>query len=233
MFEVFTYFFAISYYINICVTNELNIVKNKFTIKSYVKCQKMVSIYDDKLLFTNKINCEYYLKANGLTQFTKEIVQSDCNKNELTTIVMNLINNQRKINLINKDMLLIIDRTYSNTHDLIYISQYNSRDTSLNELEQNTHFIGMTFNILPNVNKVYVTYGNQQRFRFYPEHLTTIIPRLFKKSQMNQIDYLNQLYSSPYKHGFCLHLNDEEFNTYYKMITCIEHVSVNYNREYV
>eukprot|EP01084_Bolivina_argentea_P013396 25135_1 len=109
-----------------------------------------------------------------------------------------LINEQKRKNIKEKHLLIIIDRQVSDTNDTLFITQYNENKILLNELEENTYFIGMTFDISPNVNKAYLTYGNQQKWRFYPEQLTRIVTRLFKQAE-NKVEYLNKLYSSSYK----------------------------------
>ncbi len=41
--------------------------------------------------------------------------------------------------------------------------------------------------------------------------------------------FLDCMYDGKYKHSWCVTLNDDEFDKYYKMITGDTHVSVNYN----
>eukprot|EP01084_Bolivina_argentea_P192237 330054_1 len=72
IFEIFKYLNSISYYINI-YKNENN--KDKYTVKSYIKCKKIVSIYDDELLFESKMdNFDQYFKVKGFKHYTKQII---------------------------------------------------------------------------------------------------------------------------------------------------------------
>eukprot|EP01084_Bolivina_argentea_P039629 73226_1 len=85
-----------------------------------------------------------------------------------------------------------------------------------------------------NNNKVlaYLRYGINEMIRFYPEMITTIMPRLFmRRDDMSEADMLHILYSHKYKHGWAVTLNDPIFNDYYKMLTGVDHISINYNRE--
>ena len=80
----------------------------------------------------------------------------------------------------------------------------------------------------------YLLYALNERHRFYPEMLTSIIPKLFvKPSNMTYYEYLTKIYDHSFKHAWSVDLNDKEFNKYYKLITTYHHVSVNYNREII
>eukprot|EP01084_Bolivina_argentea_P195922 335984_1 len=71
-----------------------------------------------------------------------------------------------------------------------------------------------------------------EKTRFYPEHLTWLIPKLFRKPEnMIESKYLDKIYSNSFKHGWCVTMNDEIFNKYYKIITGYTHISVNANRK--
>eukprot|EP01084_Bolivina_argentea_P090394 162910_1 len=87
-----------------------------------------------------------------------------------------------------------------------------------------------------NIIRCHLLYGltNENKMRFFPEYLTTIIPRFFKKDEkLNYYERIEKIYDDKYKHGFGVELNDPIFNKLYKQITKCEHVSVNYNREHV
>eukprot|EP01084_Bolivina_argentea_P286786 492021_1 len=67
-----------------------------------------------------------------------------------------------------------------------------------------------------------------------PEHLTSIIPRLFVKNKnfkMSHYENTKRLYDDSYKHGFAVDLTDPIFNKYYKIATQHEHISCNYSRK--
>eukprot|EP01083_Nonionella_stella_P290645 988959_1 len=129
-------------------------------------------------------------------------------------------------------VLIIVDRRKDK--DVIYVAEYQNFDR-LNTLNCN-YFVGITFEILYGVEvSAYLMYGIHERLRFFPELLTSIVPRLFKaNSRLNPHQYVSALYSPSYKQGFCLNLNTTiNFNMYYKRITTTTHVSVNYNRQHV
>ena len=81
---------------------------------------------------------------------------------------------------------------------------------------------------------MYYGHDHSNKLRFYPEFLTTIIPRFFKKDpSLNDYQRIKALYSEQYKHGFSTDLFDYTFNTIYRSITHYLHISVNYNRNIV
>eukprot|EP01084_Bolivina_argentea_P246990 413257_1 len=87
---------------------------------------------------------ERFLESKGLKNYATEIINSNYNEHEIRESMTNTINEQRKKNVKDKNLLLLIDRTYSNDNDLIYITSYDNNQILLNELEENTYFIGMT-----------------------------------------------------------------------------------------
>eukprot|EP01084_Bolivina_argentea_P253502 425847_1 len=112
----------------------------------------------------------------------------------------------------------------------------NDSLNKLHELDEN-YFISLQFRILQkNIVRCHLFYGTNTncRMRFYPEHLTTIIPKFFLKNcDVNYYQNMQKLFDAKYKHGFATDLNDAVFNKYYKIITKAEHVSVNYNRNVI
>merc|ERR1712228_219300 len=61
--------------------------------------------------------------------------------------------------------------------------------------------------------------------------LCDFIPKLFvKPSNISRAQYLDKLYSNKYKNGWCVVLNDSEFDEHYKRITGFDHISVCRNR---
>eukprot|EP01083_Nonionella_stella_P070036 187116_1 len=99
----------------------------------------------------------------------------------------------------------------------------------------------MEFDILASghgdsVVKCYFRKGIGERARFYTEYLTFVMCRLFKRGtdmKRNEFEYVQNVYSSSYRHGFGTNLNDPSFNECHKMILNALHISVNYNRNYV
>ena len=102
---------------------------------------------------------------------------------------------------------MIIDRREQ--RDLLYIIPLNeetiNNDNNFIDLETN-YFLGFEFNVIgKNENDddskqrviAYLKFGVGERIRFFPEMLTSIIPRLFtRKKEINQNEYINMLYSN-------------------------------------
>eukprot|EP01084_Bolivina_argentea_P307349 531209_1 len=171
MFDVFSYFFAISKYISIRNQNNVN---NKYTVEAYVKCKNIVSIYDDKLTHVDKNNVEKYLISNDFINFAKQTMDYN-NVNDIYDYIQSGQSGQ------SHDLLIIVDRKQSKVNDILYVTLCNRNEVFLHELTNDPYCIGMTFNTLPSTNRVYFTYGHCQRNRFFPEQLTSIITRIFKK----------------------------------------------------
>ena len=77
-------------------------------------------------------------------------------------------------------------------------------------------------------------FGVGQSFRFYPEFLVTILPKLFvASSTMKQWKALKKLYGDKYKKGWTVDLEDTEFNALYKAITGYNLETNNYRRNKV
>eukprot|EP01083_Nonionella_stella_P100205 282307_1 len=69
-----------------------------------------------------------------------------------------------------------------------------------------------------NVVSAHLSYGIGYKLRFYPEMLTSFIPRLFRiPKDVLMADYLKKIHSNDFKHNWCVNLNDIAFNRYFKM----------------
>ena len=78
----------------------------------------------------------------------------------------------------------------------------------------------------------YLNFGSGQRVRFYPEFITSFLPKLFvASSTMNQWKALRKLYADPFKKGWTVNLEDTEFNAVYKAMTGYDLETNNYRRE--
>eukprot|EP01084_Bolivina_argentea_P184382 318006_1 len=90
------------------------------------------------------------------------------------------------------------------------------------------------YNTVNNTVCTHLYYGLDEqtsRFRFFPEYLTKLIARFFKRNdRLNYYENVRTLYDYKYKHGFIVNLKDKIFNQYYKALTKWKHVSVNYDR---
>eukprot|EP01083_Nonionella_stella_P207208 752971_1 len=235
LFCVFQYIFGVSLYIN----QIMDSMTTKDEIKLFVIGHSVQCVYDDKIVFPYSIgNVEVYLRARNLHcgQYT---VNDPTDLDDVSNIASFIKKARIELNADRDNahpqtmnVLIIVDRRKDK--DVIYVAEYK-RLYRLNALHCN-YFVGITFDILYGIDvSAYLMYGIHERLRFFPEQLTSIVPRLFKgSSHLNPHQYVSALYSLFYKQGFCLNLNTNiNFNTYYKRITTITHVSVNYNRKYV
>eukprot|EP01083_Nonionella_stella_P199606 731823_1 len=151
---------------------------------------------------------------------------------QLQNQINRIKSNRANFGITNKLRILFIVHRLRK-HDAIYIVPMNN-DLAyvLHELSAK-YVLELEFHVFPiglhrDVLQSHLWHG-EGRTRFYPEHLTRIIPRFFKK-QFNYLEQMDTLYADWFKHGFAVDLNDSIFNKYYKMITTFDHVSVNYNR---
>ena len=191
-------------------------------------------MYDENELYRYHIGYIIdYLFTENITKFKKMT-------NFTASNMENLYLKLQQKNNDTQNLMIVIDRRKlyrnKNKNDMVYmIKDKNMHRLPLSE----SYCIGFEFNIIYNddgSNKVtsYLLYGINERQRFYPEMMTTIIPRLFKKpTNMTQYEYLTKLYDHSFKHGWCVDLEDKIFNKYYKIITNHQHISVNYNRDII
>eukprot|EP01084_Bolivina_argentea_P034602 64054_1 len=80
-------------------------------------------------------------------------------------------------------------------------------------------------------------YFNGGCTRTFPEHFVELIPKYFmypihdqKFKKDFKKEFIKILYSHDYKHGFDLILTDNIFTEYYRIITGLYHITVNYRR---
>ena len=93
------------------------------------------------------------------------------------------------------------------------------------------YIFGFDFEIGNAVKAAWCRFGEYQRIRFFPEYITTLIPRFFVCPDMSQMEYMMKIYDSDFKHQWRVSLDDPTFNLYYKAITGDDHISNNYHRE--
>merc|ERR1712129_586959 len=64
--------------------------------------------------------------------------------------------------------------------------------------------------------RAWLRFGIGQRIRFFPEMLTSLIPKLFARSgQRTQFQTLKKLYAAQFKNGWNVLLRDEQFERAY------------------
>eukprot|EP01083_Nonionella_stella_P197640 726460_1 len=138
-------------------------------------------------------------------------------------------------------LMIIVDRRTANEtkYDSMYMFAYHNNDR-FSELKSNV-FTCFRYNIIRNTaingnrnrNKtaIYFRFGLNGMTRFFPQMLVSMIMRFFRTPKhLSTAEYLHKAYSNKFKNGWCVTLDDETFEKYYKMITGFTHVSVNYNR---
>eukprot|EP01084_Bolivina_argentea_P000269 520_1 len=146
------------------------------------------------------------------------------------------------------NVLIVVDHqyfTFDGAESLMHFAHFDSSDIIvLGELDSN-YFMSLEFSVsgdaFGTTSRCHLFYGcnEKDKMRFYPEYLTTVIPRFFVMNQdliplkVNHYQRLQALYDDKYKHGFAVDLYDHEFNIFYKIITKYEHVSINYDRKIV
>eukprot|EP01083_Nonionella_stella_P233213 821948_1 len=242
LFGVFQYIFGVSLYIN-----QRMAFMSQEEIKLFVIGRSVQCIYDDKIVFPYNIDdVRLYLKQHNFHcgRCTVDDIDSvskivSCIEKARTRLYYATnpdADTHTKLNKKwGKNLLIIVDRRKD--EDVIYVTEYKSFDR-LSTLNCN-YFVGMTIEILSGDNfeyvSAYLTYGIHEKLRFFPELLTSVVPRLFKaSSRLNPYQYVSALYSPVFKQGFCLNLDTNiNFNLYYKRITAVQHVSINYNRKCV
>eukprot|EP01084_Bolivina_argentea_P262391 443698_1 len=254
MFSIFNYHFGISYYINY-LKNNLNINNGShFILKSFVIPKSVSCIYDENKSFNYTIG---YVAQYLLNVCSSEFYKIPVNSHQIQSLIKQIYNiDDIKKCKITKLMLIIDTRRLDNDqYDEMYIFPFQN-EKRLTEMYTN-YFIGFEYDIRPANDHALVPlmlnnlrldpiqstisysnyvitrfhHGIMQKIRFYPEMLTNVIPRLFVKPvHLSEAQFLDKEYDHVYKHGFCVTLNDPIFNRYYKIITGLNHESVNYNR---
>eukprot|EP01084_Bolivina_argentea_P123315 218535_1 len=233
--SVFKYHFGVSLYVN-RLKHNLHLENTVFEITSMVIPKSVSCIYDEEI----QINVDsiktiesYLLTKKNIVDFYKIRLTDAVNDTE--NIAMK-IEDHYNINDIktaeHRKLMIIFDRR--SKYDSMYIFSYTDK-THFPEL-RTSYFVGFHFRIMPmkgkNVNRIstHFMYG-PNIIRFFPEILSTIIPRIFKKPvNLSEPEYLDTIYDKEFKAGWCVTLTDDIFDFYYKHITSFDHISVNYNR---
>eukprot|EP01083_Nonionella_stella_P024995 68841_1 len=227
MFQTSNYMFSVSHYVHL-LRDKTQVLDVKLVIiPKAVHC-----VYDENSVFQYDIgNIDYYLHEKHIFDYHRT---TDRNY----PIDVNTLRNGFDIDCFDENisqLVIIIDRRQSQcSKDILYMFCCDSF-SEVKGLNMN-YFIGLDFSIVPtesNHNKIiaHLRYGINEKCRFYPEMLLSLIPRLFKRpSNTSSYDLLRRMYSHEYKHGWRVDLSDPLFDKYYKQITGFTHVSVNSNR---
>eukprot|EP01083_Nonionella_stella_P153879 494977_1 len=98
------------------------------------------------------------------------------------------------------NVLCIVDRRHDDC-DVLYIIHTDTHTRYTLDEFNRKYAIELEFSV-SNTVQCHLHYGNG-RTRFYPEHLTTIMPRFFAQDRLlNYAQTLDELYEDSYKHGF-------------------------------
>eukprot|EP01084_Bolivina_argentea_P022634 42069_1 len=241
MYLIWKYFFAASHLVNKLIITKS---KNTFSLKITIIPNNVVSIYDPDIKFP------FYDPAGYRAQRWNDQFRSNLsifNSYKSCSISLETLDLFTILELFedrinerfgkNTHVQIIIDRrtVNENKQDTVHILVLNKEDNDNFMTLDKNYFISLFFTVKERINIVqcYLFYGlnEYERMRFYPEYLTSIIPRFFKRNHpSNYSDNIQKLYDDSYKHGFAVDLYDPIFNKHYKQMTKYEHISVNYNR---
>eukprot|EP01083_Nonionella_stella_P057877 151758_1 len=200
-----------------------------FTLRICIIPRSVVCIYDERVIMPfDSDDIEFYLESIHIHPLKRTLHRSQ----DMIQITNAL---QNEIGAIDSNVLLIVDKTHLDNDVL-----YTCHNVSFSNFDELKHFyvIQMEFDVSYDHTRVvrcYLHYGNgRSRTRFYPEYFTTIIPRFFNRNPaLHYTQIMDSLYEDSYKHGFAVDLTDRVLNKYYKMVTNVDHISVNYNRNIV
>ena len=221
------------------------------TIRAYVIPRSVVSVYDQSFEFFVDIPSvdKYMMQKESYIYVFRcgSITSSSYTVCDIAMLIQNLYDDIRIIGESRSDIPddrpmnigIVFDRRVSNKSENQNLVVFECRDwQSFGELKWN-NLIGFDFELDGEGNtkndgslvRAYLNFGVRQRVRFYPEFMVSLVPKLFvSPSKMTEYEVIDRLYSSNYKHGWRVHLDDEEFNVIYKAITGHDHETNNYYR---
>eukprot|EP01083_Nonionella_stella_P289040 983680_1 len=169
-FIIFNYFFCCSYVVN---TLRANPPRNRLKLAIYIIPNKIVSVYDENIVFPWSIepNVSNLLMDNGFDTFLRASItdQSCKDKRKLLNIIEYYLKAPAS-GYLEQDLLLIVDRRGHG--NVLYVLNASPNNDKLVKLHQN-HLLGMEFDILAQdqgdtVVRCYLTRGIGEKARFYP-----------------------------------------------------------------
>eukprot|EP01084_Bolivina_argentea_P063154 115351_1 len=220
--KIMNHVFCTSRYIHYLRNNINSSEKSHFQLNIRIITESVECVYDEKIKLHYSVNnIDEYLKKKEVFDYQRNTIKPDEMMQHLYT------SNYVKQQNINK-LILIVDRRHIECNDdIVYII---ASTPTCNFIELNTnYFIGFDFHIdfINDTVVTYLCYGIDEKLRFYPNMLTSLLPRFFKQQHAQMVD---TIYSHKYKNGWSVDLTDTKFNNMYKIITSVTHISVNYNR---
>ena len=205
------------------MTRILNDSDSLQNVHCFVLPQRVCSLYDERISFNDDVgDIALYLHKKKVARFMFQNVQrSEKDVSATAALVKDrLMFHSFRASMTAQNIVVLFDRRAAaqTESDSLWIFECDDVN-SLPELTAN-HFIGFSFERDSERTRSWLHFGAQQRLRFFPEHVVSIIPRLFVRSaKMNEFTFLKEIYSDRYKHGWSPPLRDEHFDRFYKMLT--------------
>ena len=246
IFKVMAFHFTVSALVNRLDANY--VADKELKIRSFVVPEHIISIYDSQIPHDSSIeNIDDHLKSISPSTFHYSArMKSDINNVEEMTQSLTEIFDFVVKRSSGGDIVMVLNRRKVLNDELNDICIFEcGRDevdkSKVNELNRN-YFMGFEFRVWMSSDgygdgddakmvRSYLRFGDNQRLRFYPEHLLWIVPRLFARSdKMTVSEMMKRLYAAEYKWGWRVPLDDPVFNQFYHIITRYEHITNNYNR---
>ena len=236
IFKVMQWAFASSYFVKNLQKQLLKGTKT-LNIRFRVIPRSIVSLYDNDRTWNLKGFIERFVDESGVNSCVFQMVPMTRNlsvddKFNLIQSVYDSIVWQNASEFQN-DIVLLIDRRKcsklgTNGHEKLWVFQCANKK-ALDSLDG--ALFGLDFEI-GDVVKSWCRFSECQRIRFFPEYVTSLIPRFFVSPNLSPMDYVMKIYDSDFKHQWRVSLDDPAFNKYYKAITGDDHISNNYHREW-
>eukprot|EP01083_Nonionella_stella_P069127 184115_1 len=227
LFRVFEYVFSVSLFANTLKRNLYISGDTRFEMQCIIIPHSVSCIYDEHMILPNDIGTmERYLIDEGITDYCKIKFKSQIEKDptDVANRIEQLYNADDIMDHEASKLVIIVDRR--RRYDVLYAFPSTSHRP---ELETN-YFVRMHFELYSNKVMAYFGVGDRMT-RFFPQMLVSVVPRFFRKPhRLSQAQYVHRIYENSFKNGWCVTLEDDTFDKYYKMITKCTHVSVNYNR---
>ena len=208
-------------------------------IRAYIIPEFVISLYDPSVCLDTDIpNMNKYLEQKEIYNSTRRLIPTtSCTAAVIGASIEELHGEIKGDDPVN--VVALIDRRNSPKSGTQELVVFECAEWYLFDELRSNNLIGFDLEIGrpdgdgddDDVVKAYLNYGIQQRIRFYPEFMVSVVPKLFvTPSEMTPYEYLQKLYSAEYKKGWNLNLDDNGFNDIYKAITGTNHETNNYYR---
>lgn len=221
MFEVLRVQFVVNSIVHELLRDSL--ISDDLHIHCYVIPKTVRLLYDRRILFHNEIaDADAYLSG-----ITGNFDSFEATSHKDHRFLREALKKHVSMDNIPAAIAVLSDRRTG----VIYVF-HCSAFSSFPELRRN-HLIGIDYAISSGHSRAraWLNFGEEQRLRFYPEHLISVLPRLFgKTADTTSCKFLQRVFGDDFKHAICTDLADPIFDKFYKIITGYDHVSNNYHR---